>query len=342
MAAPDPPSDPRTPRVDHVCIALLAIEWVFFGSLHFAEVERARVEIPDWIAPSLKLKTFIVIVTGMIEVPTGILILLPAARRWAAWMSLLLLTLFVFAIYHMLAHDSAMPFDPAFRTFIRVLLIPNHVMLALCAVHLLRVDTRYLGPARVLEGILNPGRVPSTVPAANPTGITAVFAVALVMLAANIAGFFAICTSRYDLGTPSLWAMACLASGALVGFLFGVPKFNSKGAKAVAYRPNSNIEVVSDWLTKIIVGVGLVEFRDIGAFVSGLSVKLGRALSPAPDDQSAAASFALALIVYFSVAGLIQGYLLTRMYLGKQFENNENLPAVMPPDPAPGGRGPTP
>ena len=318
MTGNDPVPDPRTPRVDHVCIGLLAIEWIFFGSLHFADVESTRAEIRDFIPHGFT--TSIVIITGMIEVATGILILLPAFRKGAAGVSLLLLLNFLPAIYSMLANDGAMPFHPAFRTLIRVLLIPNHVMLALCAIHLWRVDTSYIGPAQVLEGILNLRRAPSTLPAANSTWSSAVFAVAFVMLSANIAGFYAVRISRWNLSTASFWGMMCLATGALVGFLFGVPKVNLEGSRAV-YRPNSNIEVVSDWLTKIIVGVGLVEFRDIGAFLSRLSVRLGKALSSGPEDQPEAAAFALALIVYFFMAGMIQGYLLTRMYLSRQFEN---------------------
>jgi hypothetical protein len=116
--------------------------------------------------------------------------------------------------------------------------------------------------------------------------------------------------------------MMCLATGALAGFLFGVPRVNQDASKSAALRPNSNIEVVSDWLTKIIVGVGLVEFRSLGTFLNGISVDLGAALVPPGVVSGAieAASFGKALIVYFSVAGMIQGYLLTRMYLTEQFQ----------------------
>ena len=83
--------------------------------------------------------------------------------------------------------------------------------------------------------------------------------------------------------------------------------------------------IVSDWLTKIIVGVGLVEFRTIGPFLDKVAVKLGKSLLTQPNAQTEleVSSFAQALIVYFFIAGIIQGYLLTRMYLSAKFKEYE-------------------
>jgi len=66
------------------------------------------------------------------------------------------------------------------------------------------------------------------------------------------------------------------AIGGLLGFLFGVPKLGAAtptesaaangGADSQSrgfFRGNTNLEEISDWLTKIIVGVGLVEAKDI-------------------------------------------------------------------------------
>lgn len=247
----------------------------------------------------------------MIEVATGILILLPKTRRWAALSSLVLLFLFLPSIYHMLVSDAAFPDSTAaWRNFVRVLLVPNHIFLALCAIQLwYSPESATIGTAQVLEGVLSYPKVPARQVAAS--------LVASVMLLANFAGFLVISSTAAPRSVAYLWAMMCLASGALVGFLFGVPKFNSEAAKEAALRPNSNIEVVSDWLTKIIVGVGLVEFHHIGEFLTGISSDLGQALAP----QTGAASFARALIVYFFIAGIIQGYLLTRMYVGRQFRD---------------------
>jgi hypothetical protein len=57
--------------------------------------------------------------------------------------------------------------------------------------------------------------------------------------------------------------------------------------------------------------VSLVNLQTIGAFVDRQAAFLGAALGTGPE-------FATGLIVYFFVIGIIQGYILTRMFLPKQ------------------------
>ncbi|HEX5745931.1 MAG TPA: MauE/DoxX family redox-associated membrane protein [Archangium sp.] len=308
----------ETPRVSQVAILVLSVEWLFFGSTHFAFRELAEAQIPDFIP----FKTFVAISTGMAEVVIGILILLPSTRRWAALASLVLLGLFVPAVYNILANDSAIPGSVAWRNLWRVTVVPNNVMLVLFALHLWRSrESAAMGPAQALEAVLTRRREPRR---PGPP-----LMVAGVMLAANTAGFVGIWASRWASETAGFWGLMCLATGALVGFLFGVPRVTLDAVRWGTHRPNSNIEVVSDWLTKTLVGVGLIEFHAIGGFVRNISAELGRALSLQAGDQveGLATSFAQAIIVYFFVAGIIQGYLLTRMYLSTQFEEYES-PAV--------------
>lgn len=306
--------DQVRPHLGKLAALALAVEWIFFGSLHFTRRELTEVQIPDFIP----FKTAIVGITGMIEVATGILILLPKTRKWAAFVSLVLLVLFLPAIHKLLVNDAAISSLGAWRDFWRVLLVPNHVFLALCAIHLLRQsDGVAIGLPQFLKNMISRQR--------DPNWGAATLVVASVMLLANIAGFVPVLTSPWHHATASLWAMMCLATGALVGFLFGVPRVNRDAAKTMKYRPNSNIVAVSDWLTKILVGVGLIEFRKIGTFLNELSDRLGNSLptQSTPQSDTEARSFALALIVYFFIAGIIQGYLLTRMYLGRSFADNE-------------------
>ncbi|HTW22589.1 MAG TPA: hypothetical protein VMD78_03265 [Candidatus Baltobacteraceae bacterium] len=297
----------KASRVCHLCILALAIEWIFFGSLHFTFRQGTLAEVP----PCIPFKILVVGVTGMVEVATGILILFPKMRKFAAATSLVLLVLFLPSIYRMLVVDDAMKLG-AWTNFVRVLLVPNHVFLILCAVYLWRSpESLTLGPAQVLEEVLNYRR--------EPAGRAGTFVVASVMLLANVAGLLVILSSPWHQSPAMLWAIMCLATGALAGFLFGVPRVNPDETRRTGLRPNTNIEVVSDWLTKIIVGVGLVEFHQVGGFLKEVARELGQALSP----QIGAESFAQALIVYFFVAGAIQGYLLTRMYLTEQFEDDQ-------------------
>jgi uncharacterized membrane protein len=74
----------RTPLVDHLCIFALSFQWIVFGSLHFSDAPKTIIELPDYIP----FKMFVVIISGMIELTTGILILLPETRKWAAATSL--------------------------------------------------------------------------------------------------------------------------------------------------------------------------------------------------------------------------------------------------------------
>jgi hypothetical protein len=75
------------------------------------------------------------------------------------------------------------------------------------------------------------------------------------------------------LAVALLVAGAAFLGGALLGFLFGIPRSLAveatpagttaepveAGQRAALYRSNTNLEQISDWLTKILVGVGLVE-----------------------------------------------------------------------------------
>jgi hypothetical protein len=127
---------------------------------------------------------------------------------------------------------------------------------------------------------------------------------------------------------------ACLAIGGLVGFLFGIPKTlqsnraagekpgtpgsseesaNDKGDD-FGQRVNTNLEEISDWLTKILVGLGLTELRQVPDRLQQASVYVADGIGGKPERQ-----FAWALIVYFTVVGFLASYLLTRLFLQRAF-----------------------
>ena len=110
---------------------------------------------------------------------------------------------------------------------------------------------------------------------------------------------FAVQSPNSSLGVASLLAGACLLVGGLLGFLFGVPRSargidhstgkpeGAKGATvdpattdgdASEYRPNTNLEEVSDWLTKILVGVGLTQLINAPAKAVAFGTYFGPAL----------------------------------------------------------------
>ena len=126
------------------------------------------------------------------------------------------------------------------------------------------------------------------------------------------------------------WALACYALGSLTGFLFGIPRVLQKPARvgtsqsepatSTSQTPpsyeliiNTNLDDVSDWLTKIIVGVGLVEIRKIPDLIYRLSKFI------AGNNPDAPVPFVIAIILYFSVLGFMSGYLTTRMFFERAF-----------------------
>ncbi len=132
-----------------------------------------------------------------------------------------------------------------------------------------------------------------------------------------------------------LWALACLAGGICVGFLFGIPKIlQSDHAEAKPagdatqagsaadrpYRPlvNTNLIEISDWLTKIIVGLGLINLKAL----PGLVLKVARILAGSlakTDPGTDYLAFSVAVILAFLAMGFLFGYLSTRLYLAAAF-----------------------
>ena len=132
--------------------------------------------------------------------------------------------------------------------------------------------------------------------------------------------------------TALLWSLACFSVGAIVGFLFGIPRvLQQDGATATVLTPagaaaaspavasayslrvNTNLEQISDWLTKIFVGLGLVQLQRVPDHLNRASTFVAYGLG------SGSKFFAGALIVYFSILGFLGFYLITRLYIAGAF-----------------------
>jgi uncharacterized membrane protein len=286
-------------------ILLLSFEWIVFGSMHFSLVDATVAQMPAW----LPFKREVAIVTGIAEVAAGILILVAETRKGAAIASLSLLVLLFPAMYHILDDPNALAgSSPAGAAAFRTCLIPNNILLAICSIYLVRHPDSSLW-ANAMPDSRERHRVARGRPWEPIT-----FFVPALLLMANCAGFLALAVGLPGhFALASLWAMSCIATGALIGFLFGVPRLNPQAQVKDRLLPNTNVEAVSDWLTKILVGVGLVNFQAIGAFVGRLSDDFARASG---SDRA----FGASLIVYFFVVGVIEGYVLTRLFLAPRFE----------------------
>lgn len=110
---------------------------------------------------------------------------------------------------------------------------------------------------------------------------------------------------------------ASFGIGGLSGFLFGVPKIlnpeNSHGDaenKRKVISQNDNLVQISDWLTKIIVGVGLTQLNNIPSYLN----KLGLYFSSIFINDKSHGSIAISIILYFLIIGFLSVYLWTRIH----------------------------
>jgi hypothetical protein len=128
------------------------------------------------------------------------------------------------------------------------------------------------------------------------------------------------------LGSGLLVSVASLVVGGLIGFLFGIPK-TGDGPKQTpeavgtttqpvspgknGLRRNTNIEEISDWLTKIIVGLGIFELKNAPSLIR----KMANFLSPAFGGKAASGAVAIILATAFAASGFLLGYLLTVLFI---------------------------
>jgi hypothetical protein len=113
---------------------------------------------------------------------------------------------------------------------------------------------------------------------------------------------------------------AAFVLGGLIGFLFGIPRMLSeespeRGHKALtSYRVNTNLEQISDWLTKILVGAGLVQISEIASTGRHVAAALAEGMGIPGDDGVVGA-----ILIYFAGNGFISAYYLTRTTLTTAF-----------------------
>lgn len=95
----------------------------------------------------------------------------------------------------------------------------------------------------------------------------------------------------------------------------GAPPSKVENGRGPSTAVNTNLEQISDWLTKIIVGVSLVNSEKVGDAMWTAAKQMALSIGGGPSRES----LALAILVYFAVVGLLGGYLLTRLFLQRAF-----------------------
>lgn len=116
------------------------------------------------------------------------------------------------------------------------------------------------------------------------------------------------------IGYGILIAGAAFISGVLFGYLFGLhPTDNSQKAvgQSSSPPPQTNLVEIADWLTKIILGAGLVQLTrlpgPIWTFATNMAMGVVKDTTETPNP-----AIALAIMAFFSTCGLLYGYLWTR------------------------------
>lgn len=149
----------------------------------------------------------------------------------------------------------------------------------------------------------------------------------------------------------SVISLATATMGSVLGFLFGIPKLlqhagdvqANKGERAEApgtrtipfFMTNTSLEEISDWLTKIIIGIGLVQFEKIisciyvsasaaSAFIEGKEINFV-ALVDGP--VGGATSFFFSIIILCLFSSCLFMYLQTRTRLTLMFMKVEHSKA---------------
>jgi hypothetical protein len=149
-------------------------------------------------------------------------------------------------------------------------------------------------------------------------------------------------------------AFASFAVGGIIGFLFGIPHTitnhsenippsgnnvspvstqsspvqGSTGTMAVAsqnitgqsksnYALSTNLEQIADWLTKIIVGVGLTQIHKIFLLFNQSCSALGTTLQHCTSTQQNGSLIVGCIIILFTIEGFLIVYLWTFLYLLK-------------------------
>jgi len=159
-------------------------------------------------------------------------------------------------------------------------------------------------------------------------------------IAAFICVVLAACCGRHwtawvgAFGQGLLCAGGPAAVGILIGFLFGIPRAtpppkngsNGKDGKdgkdgqnppSTSFRPNTNLEEVSDWLTKILLGATLTQVKPIATAANDAAHALGVVFGGGEVGHTIGGL----VIAFFTIAGFFTGYLITCLFLTREFKD---------------------
>ena len=123
--------------------------------------------------------------------------------------------------------------------------------------------------------------------------------------------------------------LASLGAGAIgggAGFLFALPRFGSTAAMqefdeetrqsvkddtvSAVFTPSDNLVQISDWLTKLLIGAGLVQLGNIGRTLGQLIGQIAGGLTDTSSDTAPASARVIAgsILVYYALLSFLFFY----------------------------------
>jgi len=137
------------------------------------------------------------------------------------------------------------------------------------------------------------------------------------------------------IGAGLLIACAAGGAGASIGFLFGMPQAvkgnqqdnneansgNNAGKSGLVL--NTHLQEVADWLTKLLLGVGLAQLANLRSALDSLGTYLNQ-------STGLERGVAIAIVIYFIAMGFLLGYLWAELYLSTQVARVKQLLESLP------------
>ena len=102
-----------------------------------------------------------------------------------------------------------------------------------------------------------------------------------------------------------------------------VPQDQPEPVLSSQLTPSTNLAEISDWLTKLLLGAGLVELTRLGKPLSTLINAVARALQDIPASvkpTQTSVVVASGLLAMYVVLGFLDGYVITTVWYGKYLE----------------------
>ena len=116
-----------------------------------------------------------------------------------------------------------------------------------------------------------------------------------------------------------LLSITSISFGGTLGFIFGLPTYNNK-KQEIAYERSTSLKEIADWLTKIIVGITLVELKSIIEYFYEINVSISNFLNVGDTGII----FSGTIMTSFFFIGFVGIYLLTITDVFKYLANNDN------------------